>query len=97
MARSTPIQEELSALQAELRTTQKAESRRHAEPREQPEENIEHVRNTTDELEAQLGDLGDALSGYAGHAEGFIAKHPLVSILTAFALGVAIGRLVGRD
>ncbi|NIX76375.1 hypothetical protein [Microvirga terricola] len=99
MARSTPVQEELGALQAELRKMPKSETRGNAESRAQAraEENAAPTENAADELEAQLSDLGDALSGYAGQAEDFIAKHPLVSVLTAFALGVAIGGLLRRD
>ncbi len=48
------------------------------------------------DLEGQLGDLEKILSEHAGSVEDFVRKHPLVSVLTAFALGVAVGRMTRR-
>ncbi|MBF9233646.1 hypothetical protein [Microvirga alba] len=100
MAGPIPVHEELSALQAELHKAPKSETRRSSGRTASAAENRPEAAGSgafAEQLEAQMSDLGDALSGYTGSAEDFIVKHPLVSILTAFALGVAIGRVMGRD
>jgi hypothetical protein len=50
----------------------------------------------SDGFDERLHDLGDALSELAAGAEELFAKHPLGSVLAAFVLGIAIGRLIGR-
>jgi len=48
------------------------------------------------EFGEQLGELGKALSEHTGSIEEFVKERPLVSVLAAFALGIAVGRLMGR-
>ncbi len=48
------------------------------------------------ELEEQLSELGEVLSEYTGSIEDFVKEHQLASMLAAFVLGVAVGRLLGR-
>jgi len=44
----------------------------------------------------QLGELEKALSEHTGSIEEFVKERPLVSVLAAFALGIVIGRLLGK-
>lgn len=48
------------------------------------------------DLGEQLGELGKALSEHTGSIEDFVKERPLVSVLAAFALGMAVGRLMGK-
>ena len=48
------------------------------------------------DLEEQLGEWGKALSEHTGSIEEFVKERPLSSVLGAFALGIAVGRLMGK-
>lgn len=48
------------------------------------------------DLSEQLGQLGKALSEHTGSIEEFVRQRPLVSVLAGFALGIAVGRLMGK-
>ena len=91
---------ELGDLQAELHKTG---SRQTARTPEQAETGFS--RESTQaapelasggELEQHLQELGGLLAESAEGAETFIAKHPLVSVLAALTLGVALGRVIGK-
>jgi ElaB/YqjD/DUF883 family membrane-anchored ribosome-binding protein len=97
MAGATSLHDELDILRAELGRK---------EPREQPESvDSLSAKNGSDpepqaeamaELKEQLGELGKALSEHTGGIEDFVKAQPLVSVLAAFALGIAVGRLMGK-
>ena len=48
------------------------------------------------DLNEPLGELAKALSEHTGSLEDFVRERPLVSVLAAFALGIAVGRLTGK-
>jgi len=99
MAGSSSLHEELGALRAELRPAAKPEAeRRHDGPEAPSSAASDEAAPSVSlaDLEGQLSELGKALSGYTGSVEDFVAEHPLASVLAAFALGVAVGRMMGR-
>ena len=48
------------------------------------------------DLKEHLDELGEALSEHTGGIEDFVRAQPLVSVLAAFALRIAVGRLMGK-
>lgn len=91
MARSSHIHHELASLHAELNKPSRAAKH------EAKSDIVEGAGPSfAADLEEQLKELSKSLSEYTGSAEDFIAEHPLASVLGAFVLGVAIGRMTGR-
>lgn len=93
------IHHELASLHAELNTPQ------HDTPRAGPptaqDEAESKVAGAADaflagEIDEQWAELGKALSQYTGNIEEVMAEHPLASVLGAFVLGLALGRMTGR-
>jgi hypothetical protein len=91
---------ELGDLQAELHKTESRQTARTPEKAEtgfsQDSAQAAPEPENGGELEQHLQELGGLLAESAGGAETFIAKHPLVSVLAAFTLGVALGRVIGK-
>ena len=100
MATTSSLHEELGALKAELckGTSPPSEERtgRLERPSSAKADAAAQTSAASTELEEQLRELGKVLSEYTGNTEDLIAEHPLLSVLAAFALGVAVGRLMGR-
>lgn len=96
MARPSDVHEELSALRAELRRASEPERGRTSSLEDAPW--IEDSRKSApmSALEEQLDELGKVLSEYSDTAEDIVAKYPLIAVGAAFALGIALGRLLGR-
>lgn len=98
MARATGLHEELDILRAELgRTDAKGRSPRAEPASPKDEDQAAPAADAAADLEEQFGELGKILSEHTGGVEDFVKEHPLVSVLAAFALGVAVGRLMGRS
>jgi ElaB/YqjD/DUF883 family membrane-anchored ribosome-binding protein len=98
MAGSTGLRDELDVLRAELRKTSVSKGAAAAAAPVLPEgsgDAAQPVASAAD-FEEQLRELGRVLSEHTGSAEDFVAEHAFVSVLAAFALGVAVGRLMGR-
>jgi ElaB/YqjD/DUF883 family membrane-anchored ribosome-binding protein len=95
MAGSTRLHEVLGALRAELREAPAPKAERHTSAPEETGPAAQADASVAD-LEEQLRELGKALSDYTGGVEDFVREHPLVSVAAAFALGIAIGRMMGR-
>ncbi|WP_112662641.1 hypothetical protein [Microvirga flavescens] len=89
--------DELDALRADLRKAREPKRRRAPAPQAKEPDPVATDTSATAELQKQLKDLEEVLSEYAESAEDIIAKHPLVAVGAAFVLGIAIGRLFGRD
>jgi ElaB/YqjD/DUF883 family membrane-anchored ribosome-binding protein len=49
-----------------------------------------------DQIKAALGELGETLSEQEDHVEKLIAERPIISMASAFALGVVIGFMLRR-
>lgn len=49
-----------------------------------------------DQIKSALNELGDLLSEQDDHAETLIAEHPIATMASAFALGIAIGFMLRR-
>lgn len=94
MGRTTRINEELGHLRSELRRSPEGEPRKPVETREP---GTEHSESTPSALDQQLRELGETLSTCADDAEELVAKYPLVAVGVALMLGIALGRLFGRD
>lgn len=95
---------EATSLRAELKTLREELARK--VPREQPASVDPLSTRTGDDpapepqamadLTEHLDELGKALSEHTGGIEEFVKERPLVSVLAAFALGIAVGRLLGK-
>lgn len=99
MARSSHLHHELASLHAELSKPSRAAAKAKSHPAKhkvQSEAAEEADASFAADLEEQLKELSKALSEYTGSIEDFIAEHPLASVLGAFVLGLAIGRMMGR-
>jgi ElaB/YqjD/DUF883 family membrane-anchored ribosome-binding protein len=100
MAGSSSLHHELAALRAELGKISDTGSRPRSEAakREGGSDAAETEAPSafTADLEEQLSELTKALSEYTGDVEDFIAEHPLASVLGAFVIGLALGRMMGR-
>lgn len=49
-----------------------------------------------DQIKAALNELGETLSEQEDHVEALIAKRPITTMASAFALGVVIGFMLRR-
>ena len=49
-----------------------------------------------DQIKAVLNDLGEALSEQEENLENIISERPITSLVSAFALGVAVGFMLRR-
>lgn len=98
MARPSQLHHELASLHAELnKPSRAAKAKSHpAKQKLKSDADEEADASFTADLEEQLKELSKALSEYTGSVEDFIAEHPLASVLGAFVLGIAIGRMMGR-
>ncbi len=96
MAGGSSIHHELNALRMELgkRFRPDAEAARHETTSDDADDGGSSFAAN---FEEQLNELSKALSEYTGSTEDFIAEHPLASVLGAFVLGVAVGRMMGRS
>jgi ElaB/YqjD/DUF883 family membrane-anchored ribosome-binding protein len=93
MAGASDLHHELAALHAELNKS----SRSAPKPEAEKHKDVDDADSSlVADLEEQLGELSKALSDYTGSVEEFIAEHPLASVLGAFVLGLAFGRMMGR-
>lgn len=88
---SSSLHHELNALRAELGKPSAAAAQ---SPQGAAADEIDETLARA--MDEQLSALTKALSDYTGNMEDFIAEHPLASMLAAFALGVAVGRMTGR-
>ena len=92
------VSRELKSLQEELSTSQKERSATPAsasasrpsvaEPRTEPQAELE--------LQDQLRQFADELTGLFDQAEKGISTHPTQSVVGALLVGILIGRLLGR-
>lgn len=98
MTDTSGLHHELAALRAELDRPSRAGSSRTSDSAAGTTGGAddEAGRSFMAEWEEPLKEWSEALSEYAGNAEDLIAAHPLASVLTAFVLGIAVGRMVGR-
>jgi hypothetical protein len=88
------MQDELQALRAELAGRPKPDLAAQPEPADgQPAGDDPAVRP---EWAAELETIQAALADMTDAAEDLVADHPLVSVLSAFLLGVACGRWMER-
>ncbi|SCY67373.1 hypothetical protein [Microvirga guangxiensis] len=94
MSGSSQLHRELAALHAELSKSSSAG----AKPQESAETEAANgpAQSPGAYFDQQLNELSKALSDYTGTAEDLIAEHPLASVLGAFVVGLALGRMVGR-
>lgn len=81
------LRDELAALQSELAEVPAFTEDADAAPG--ADEVRSQVEQVLRELQAQLKDVAD-------DAETLVAEHPLVSVASAFLLGVVVGRLLAR-
>lgn len=81
------LRDELAALQSELAEVPAFTEDADAAPG--ADEVRSQVEQVLRELQAQLKDVAD-------NAETLVAEHPLVSVASAFLLGVVVGRLLTR-
>ncbi|MEE1609938.1 hypothetical protein [Microvirga sp. CF3016] len=97
MPGASNLQTELDALKADLRMTDAPEASTAAE-RLQPKGRDPAAKSigAKTEYEEHLRELGKILSDYTGSIEEFVKEHQLASVLAAFVLGVAAGRVMGR-
>jgi hypothetical protein len=96
MTDRTSIQEELHGLRSQLEDRSRSD-----EPHERG--GAEDLPFTAPaeadptELEAHVADLRRVLLELTANAEQVVAEHPMISVLSAFLLGVAVGRMTGRS
>ncbi|MGA2290347.1 DUF883 family protein [Bradyrhizobium sp.] len=50
-----------------------------------------------DQIKAALNDLGETLGDQEDHIDKIISERPVASLASAFALGVIVGWLTGRN
>jgi len=50
-----------------------------------------------DQVKAALNDLGETLGDQEDHIDKIISERPVASLASAFALGVIVGWLTGRN
>lgn len=92
---------ELKALREELSTTQPERLSRAAErapaTAKTSEASDEPSSTAIDpSLEGELTELVEAIKGFAEEAERNVAAHPTATAIGAMAVGILIGRLLGR-
>jgi len=98
MADSSSLRHELAALQAELGKPSDSGSRQRSDCAERAVKSDapDAASPRTADLEEPLSELNEALSVHMGNVGDLIAEHPLASVLGAFVLGLALGRMMGR-
>lgn len=92
---------ELKALREELSTTQRERLSRAAEraPATGKTSEVSDDPSSTaidPSLEGELTELVEAIKGFAEEAERNVAAHPTATAIGAMAVGILIGRLLGR-
>lgn len=92
MAKNHELAEELHELQSDLRVS---EASRVTE-RTADADKIAGSAQTLGEVGRLLEELQAALSDVATETEDVVTSHPLISLTSAFLLGVIVGRLKGR-
>ena len=96
------LRAEVSMLRAELEAVRRA--RTAARPADEPDDDDDDDNGEDlgldDELrrglEGQIKEIKRTIEGLTDDARDEIAERPLVSVLAAFALGLVVGRLIGR-
>jgi hypothetical protein len=96
MAHPASIHEELSSLRSELRQSTKPQASRREDRVSPAPGRTEADAVAASGLEEQIRELGAALSDFTDGAEDVITEHPIATVLAAFVLGIAVGRLMGR-
>jgi len=96
------LRAEVAMLRAELEAVRRA--RTAARPADEPDDDDDDDNGEDlgldDELrrglEGQIKEIKRTIEGLTDDARDEIAERPLVSVLAAFALGLVVGRLIGR-
>jgi len=98
MADTSSLHHELAALQAELGKPSGSGSGQRSDcaEREVKSDAPDAASPLAADLEEPFRELNEALSAHMGSVEDFIAARPLASVLGAFVLGLALGRMTGR-
>jgi ElaB/YqjD/DUF883 family membrane-anchored ribosome-binding protein len=60
------------------------------------ESSTSHLNSTAEHIKALMTDLGEALESEGTQVERLMAVRPAAVIASAFALGIAVGLLLGR-
>ena len=90
MFKSSELGNELHALKSELSHLMSASADDMLDAaKSRSEAFVEQITDT-------LNELGDTLSAEEEHVEKLIAERPIAALASAFALGVAIGFMLGR-
>ena len=97
MAGTTSLRDELKTLREELGRKEPREQSASVDPLstrtgDDPAPEAQAIAD----LKEHLDELGKALSEHTAGIEDFVKAQPLVSVLAAFALGIAVGRLLGK-
>lgn len=99
------LRAEVAMLRAELEAVRRA--RTAARPADEPDDDDDNDDDDNGEdlglddelrrgLEGQIKEIKRTIEGLTDDARDEIAERPLVSVLAAFALGLVVGRLIGR-
>ena len=98
------LRAEVSMLRAELEAVRRA--RTAARPADEPDHDDDNDDDNGEDLglddelrrglEGQIKEIKRTIEGLTDDARDEIAERPLVSVLAAFALGLVVGRLIGR-
>lgn len=98
MAADSVVSSELKSLQDELAAAQRERSPTANPAAPTATAAVEPAKETPEErdLHDQLSQLMDEVAGFFGEAEKNISAHPAQSVLIALAVGILIGRLLGR-
>jgi hypothetical protein len=93
MGATSTVQDELRILRAQLAASPRPASGGPSVPEMQVDAG--EPDGETD-FDRQLRELGRMMAELTENAEDVVADHPLASVVAAFVLGVAVGRLAGR-
>ncbi len=101
MSGDSVLSRELRALREELSASRKQRLARGAAPApagdEAPQASIPPVAAAAEaSVEGDLRKLVDGLEEFAAEAERNVSEHPTATAIAAMALGILIGRLLGR-
>ncbi len=98
MSADAVVSRELRSLQDELSTMQRERSATPPPAGAPGSGSAEAAKDTAGEreLREQLNRLIEELTGFFEEAEKNIAAHPAQSVVIALAVGILIGRLLGR-
>lgn len=92
MVRSPELAEELRDLQSDIRASEASR----ATERTASADKMAGSAQTTSEVSRLLEELQSALSEVKAETGDVVTSHPLISLTSAFLLGVIVGRLMGR-